>query len=519
MNLITSNLITSNLITLPVLVPLLAGAVLLLLPTPRSRSLAALLAALLTLLVSGIIAARALGGAVMAVQMGGWPAPYGITLVADGLTGVMLLLAGITGLLTTLFAGSSLRLAPQAGLSPALNRARERFGAHALLQFLYLGVNMSFLTGDLFSLFVAFEVMLIASYGLLLSGGELPQLREGFKYVVINLVVSAIFVLAAGLAYGLFGSLNMADMAVLSRGQAGDSRVTMVALLLALVFATKAALFPLGFWLAYAYPTPPAVVSAFFAAVLTKVGAYALIRTFTLIFPAETELMLGILLFAGVNMLFGGFGAVSQGRWRHVLAFANIASIGYILMGLFTATPGSLAATVYYLIHSVLVIFAVFLVAALAEWAAGPSYRAGGGLERYPWLAASFLFLALAVAGLPPTSGFIGKFALIAAALARGDAVAVAVATSAVLAGLLLLYALVKVWRGYFWGEAKGEGVTLPPGMVAVAMAAVLLAVLLAILSGPVYAVAETVVAQLLSNRDYIAAVLPADWLESRGGF
>jgi multicomponent Na+:H+ antiporter subunit D len=509
-----------NLITLPVLVPLFAGAILLLVPTSRGRLAIGALASLLTLLLSAIIASRTLSGEVLAVQMGGWPAPYGITLVADGLTGIMLVLSGITGLLTTLFAGSSLMAAPQVGLSPALNRARERYGVQALLQFLYLGVNMSFLTGDLFSLFVGFEVMLIASYGLLLIGGELPQLREGFKYVVINLIVSVVFVLAAGFAYGLLGTLNFADMAVLLQAQgAGDGRITLVALLLALVFATKAALFPFGFWLAYAYPTPPAVISAFFGAVLTKVGAYALIRAFTLLFPGEADLQLGILAFAGVNMLFGGFGALSQGRWRHLLAFANIASIGYILMGLATFTPDSLAAAVYYLVHSVLVVFAIFLIAALAERIGGASYTLGGGVERYPWLAGSFLFLALAVAGLPPTSGFIGKYALIGAALARGDAVAIVVAAVAVIAGLLLLYAGVKVWRGFFWGEVEVPATPLPRGMVAVTGLAVTMVVALAILSGPVYRVAEGVVAQLVDNRDYIEAVLPAEWLERRGGF
>jgi multicomponent Na+:H+ antiporter subunit D len=498
----------ANLITLPVLLPLLFGTLLLLVRGPGGRLMVGALASSLTLLASVAIAARVFAGEVLAVQMGGWPAPYGITLVADGLSGVMLLLSSVTALLTVLFAGPSLRVAPQAGLSPALNRTRERFGVQALLQFLFMGVNMSFLSGDLFNLFVAFEVMLIASYGLLLIGGELPQLREGFKYVVINLTVSTVFVLAAGLAYGLLGTLNLADMARLLAGHGPDGRVTVVALLLALVFATKAALFPFGFWLAYAYPTPPAVITAFFGAVLTKVGAYALVRAFTLLFAAEADLQAGLLAFAGVNMLFGGLGAVAQGRWRHALAFANIASIGYILMGLFVGTPASLAAAVYYMIHSVLVIFAIFLVAALAEQLGGRDYRLGGVLERSPWLAGTFLFLALAIAGLPPTSGFIGKFALIGAALARGGAVTVAVAAAAVVAGLFLLYALIKAWRAFFWGEGAPPRVALPQGMVAVTAAAVALTVLLAVFSGPVFALAERVTAQLLDSRAYLAAVL-----------
>ena len=499
-----------NLVAWPVLLPLVAGSALLLLRTPRARALFAAAAAVLTLLVDGIIAWRTLSGEVLVVQMADWPAPYGITLVADGLSGLLLLLGGVTGLLTVLFASSSLQTGPRRGQSARLNRAREAFGTHALLQFLFMGVNMSFLTGDLFNLFVAFEVMLIASYGLLLLGGEVAQLREGFKYVVINLVASAIFVATAGLAYGLFGTLNMADIALRLREVGPDARVTMVALLLALVFATKAALFPLGFWLPNAYPAPPAATSAFFAAMLTKVGVYALLRAFTLMFPGEAGALSGLLLLAGLTVLLGGFGAIARQRWRHLLAFANISSIGYLAMGAFLGTASGLAAAVYYLVNSVLVIFALFLIAGLAEKLAGEDYRSEGHLRDYPWLGVGYFVAALTLAGLPPTSGFVGKFALIQSLFARGDALAVGVGVAAVVTGGLLLYATVSVWRSFFWGDADAvHSVTLPRGMVLPTAAAVGLLVALALASGPVYAVSERVAAQLLTNTQYISEVLP----------
>ncbi len=483
---------------------------LLLLTTPRSRTRFAAAAALATLLVSVWIAAVSFSGVIMSTQLGGWPAPYGITLVADGLTGIMLLLSGITGLLTVVYAGSSLQHPPGRGGKLALNRAREALGVQALLQFLLMGVNMSFLTGDLFNLFVSFEVMLIASYGLLLIGGTLPQLREGFKYVVVNLIASAIFVAAAGLAYGLFGTLNLADMALRLQSVSGDPRVTLIAALLALVFATKAAAFPFGFWLPRSYPAVPGAVAAFFGAVLTKVGVYALLRLFTLVVPDETGLQNVLLLLAGLTISFGALGAVAQRRWRHLLAFANVASVGYLLAGV---SSGALAPTLFYLIHSVLVIFTLFLLAGLAELVAGERFggdtHAEGHLGAYPLLGALYFVAALALAGLPPTGGFIGKFALVQALLETGGVLRVGVAGVAVVAGLLLLYAGVGIWRGFFWGDGDAvHRVALPMGMLRVTWAAGGLLVLLALLGGPVYALAERVAAQLETPAAYITQVL-----------
>ena len=498
-----------NLLALPVLVPLFAGAFLLLLPNATLRRG---FAAIATLVLFGLelnILNKTLSGEVLVLQMADWPAPWGITLAADALTGIVLAVSGFVGVLSVLFAGASLSRPPRLGQSARLNVVRERLGFHALLQFLLMGVNMSFLTGDLFNLFVAFEVMLISSYGLLLLGNELPQLREGFKYVVINLVASAVFVVAAGFAYGLFGTLNMADIAVRVAAHGPDERVTLVAAMLTLVFATKAAVFPLGFWLPNTYPTPVAAASAFFASVLTKVGVYALIRSFTLMFPLETELQMVILGLSAVTVLIGGFGAVARQRWRHALAFANVSSIGYLLLGAFAGTTLGLSSSLYYLVHSVLLIFALFLIAALAEQISGMSYLDEGHLSVYPWLGVGFFVSALALAGIPPSSGFVGKYAVIRALFASGGTLATLAASAAVLGGFLLLYAVVQIWRGYFWGEADAvHRVKLPLDMRVVTAVAISATVLLATASGPVYRAAEVAANQLSSNEAYIEAVL-----------
>ncbi len=502
-----------NLLALPILIPLFSGAVLLLLPSRIWRFVLACLAALLCLGVSLSILNTVLSGKVMVLQMSNWPAPWGISLVADGLTGIMLALSALVGLLTVIFAGSSLQHEPRRGQSKLVNELRERFGFQALLQFLLMGVNMSFLTGDLFNLFVAFEVMLISSYGLLLIGNELPQLREGFKYVVVNLIASAIFVVAAGMIYGLIGTLNMADIAVKvaqhTASYGPDARLSLLAMMLALVFATKAAVFPLGFWLPSSYPVPAAAASAFFAALLTKVGVYSLIRTFTLMFPEEDLIKTLLLVLAALSMVVGALGMISQSRWRHTLAFANISSIGYLLMGVFTRQNMGLSAALYYLIHTVLVIFTLFLIAALAEKIAGLKYTSEGHLNTYPWLAASYFIAALALAGLPPTTGFIAKYALISASLKVGGLLNNWVAAAAVVTGLLLLYASVEIWRGFFWGESHAvHQVSLPAGMKGTMAASLGLLVLLAIASGPLYRLANFAADQLSRNTAYIAAVL-----------
>jgi len=268
-------------------------------------------------------------------------------------------------------------------------------------------------------------------------------------------------------------------------------------------------MFPLGFWLPNAYPVPAAAASAFFAAILTKVGAYTLIRTFTLMFPEEPLIKTILLALAGLTMLSGSLGMIAQSRWRHALAFANVASVGYIMMGVFSGGIDSLSAALFYLMHSVTVVLTLFFIAALAEKIGGLRYISEGHLNKYPWLGLAYFVSALAIAGMPPSSGFIGKFSLIASVLQEGGALRYLVAAAAIIAGFLLLYATVEIWRGFFWGEDDSvHKVALPLGMKAVTAVATSLVVALAIFSGPIYKIADQSAAQLSNSSSYIDAVL-----------
>ncbi|MFC6592840.1 proton-conducting transporter membrane subunit [Deinococcus lacus] len=431
----------------PVLISLGAGLLLLAVRGRTAQVLVSLLACLLTLVCSAGLTQLTADGSILSHSMGGWKAPFGIVMVADRLGAWMSVLAALSALLATL----------QAAMTP--DRVREKYWLFALMQLLFAGVQMSFLTGDLFNLFVAFEVMLVASYALAVLGSTREQLREGFRYIVMNLVASALLVVTCGLIYGLLGTLNMAHLAQRSMELGPQATVTIFSLLLMLVFASKAALFPLGFWLPGTYPAVPPAVGAFFAAILTKVGVYALLRTFGTMFAEEAGAAQASLLLLGtVTMLYGALGMVSQREWRRILAFAVMASVGYLAFGLGLGTPAALQATLYYLGVSVMVTTAFFLLAHVAERISGtPLVAARGLLESQPLLAAAYLLCALTLAGLPPTAGFIAKYALVRAGLEQGTPLALAGTVSALLSSLVMLYALLYIWRTYFWGQRSPE--------------------------------------------------------------
>lgn len=487
-----------NSVMLPVLVPLAAATLLLFLRPAGLRWWLSLGAAVLTLVCSAWMLPSALGGQVLVSSLGDWPAPWGIQIVVDALSAVTLTVSGVAAVLAVLLSRAT------------VDSRRERFGHHALLQFLFVGVNLSFVTGDLFNLFVAFEVMLVASYALVTLGGSVGQLREGFRYVVFNLLISAVFVIAAGLTYGLLGTLNFAQLAQRSAELGATPAVTALALLLMTVFATKTALFPLAFWLPGSYPEPPAATSAFFAAVLTKVGAYALVRLFTTVFTEDSGVTGPILLaLGGVTVLVGALGALSQRTWRAILSFTVMSSVGFLAFGLGLGTTAGLSATVFYLVNSVLVTFALFAVAALAERRSGGEHvGVGGVLEVAPWLAAAFMAGLLAVVGLPPTSGFIGKFALIRAGVDAGGTLAMVGVAAMLLSSFVTLVALVTLWRRFFWGESGVTRRAVPRLLPITVALSVGFTLALAVLAGPVYGAADRVAAQLTSPTNYVLGVL-----------
>ena len=376
---------------------------------------------------------------VIAAQMGGWPAPFGITLVADLLSAVMVVITAITGLAVAVYALAD------------IDARRESMGYHALFQVLLAGVCGAFLTGDVFNLYVWFEVMLIASFGLLVLGGDKAQLDGGIKYVALNLVSTALFLSGIGLLYGLTGTLNMADLHLAVRAVENQGLLTVVAVLFIVAFGVKAAVFPLFFWLPASYHTPPVAVSAVFAGLLTKVGVYALFRMFTLVFTHDTAYTHGMLLvIAALTMITGVLGAAAQNEFRKILSFHIVSQIGYMVLGLALFTPLALVGAVFYLVHHIIVKANLFLISGVARRLTGSFDLAaiGGLYKASPLLAILFLVPAFSLAGFPPLSGFWAKFLLVKASL---EIEAYLIAATALVVGLLTVFSMTKIWAEVFW--------------------------------------------------------------------
>lgn len=438
----------------------------------------------------------------LAVNVGGWPAPVGITLVADLFAALMVVVAAVMVLAVLIYAIGS----------PVTRDQRMFF--HPMFLVLAAGVSGSFLAGDLFNLFVAFEVMLSASYVLLTLGGGAQQVRSGMTYVVISLLASTLFITAVALTYAATGTVNFADLATrvpeLPRGIREG-----LGLLFLVVFGIKAAIFPLFFWLPDSYPTSPTPVTAIFAGLLTKVGVYAIIRTQTLLFPSEGPSLL-LLWIAGATMLVGVLGAIAQDEIKRILSFHIVSQIGYMILGLGFFSVAGIAGAIFYIVHHIVVKTTLFLVAGLIETVTktGALHRMGGLVHHLPTVAALFLLPALSLAGLPPFSGFVAKLALVQEGLALERYVVVGVS---LLVSLLTLFSMTKIWAGAFWGAPDEEPASdLPPraeaGISRRAMASTgaLVAVSLAIAfaAGPVYDISSRAASWLIEPSEYIRLVL-----------
>ena len=427
--------------------------------------------------------------------LGGWPAPAGIALVADRFSTIVLAVS------------SAMLLAVLAYAVVQLGRDALDWWFHAKYLVLTAGVSMSLLTGDLFNLFVGFEVMLIASYVLLTVKTGPDEIRATLSYVVINLVASVLFLVVIALTYGTTGTLNLADLAL--RLEDVDPAISKgLGSLMLVVFGIKAALFPLFMWLPDAYPTAPTPVTAIFAGLLTKVGVFVIIRTQTLLFPQDGPSPL-ILFVAGATMAVGVLGAIAQNDVKRILSFHIVSQIGYMAMGLGFLSVGGVAATILYIAHHIVVKTGLFLVGGLIETEQGTGAldRGGGLLHRRPVVAALFLPLALSLAGLPPFSGFVAKLALVQEGIALGRGVVVGVSLAV---GLLTLYSMTKIWGAAFWGEpvSTRAGGRAKPGMLAATGAVTVLSLLVAVAAQPIAELSTRAAIDLLDRSTYIHAVL-----------
>lgn len=497
----------SHLVVIPILIPLLAAA--LSIVSWRSVSLQRWIAIIATgalLLVSIALLQLTREHGFVVMHMGDWAAPFGITIVTDLLSAIMVVLTGIIGFSIAIY---SLATTPE---------GHERFGYYPLMHLLLAGVAGSFLTGDIFNLYVWFEVMLLSSFALLTLGGERAQMEGAIKYVALNLFSSALLLSAIGLVYATTGTLNMADLGQKLAQVEHHGMVNTLAMMFIVAFGIKAAAFPLFFWLPASYHTPLVGISALFAGLLTKVGVYCLYRFFTLIFTGDVDYTHTILLWgAGLTMLSGVLGAAAQFEFRRILSFHIVSQIGYMILGLALYTPLAIVGGVFYIMHHIIVKTNLFLVSGLVYRLLG-SYdlkELGGVYRHRPGVALLFLIPALSLAGVPPLSGFFAKFIIIRAGI---EVSAWTITGIALLVGLLTLYSMIKIWVEVFWKTVpenvntdrltgakpdKGLWLLLLP-IVGLAACTLFIG-----LSGqPIYELADAAAEQLLNPALYIEAVL-----------
>ncbi len=487
----------SHLLIVPVLLPALTGALILLLRPglagQRALSLAGTAALLaVALWLNGVAGS----GQIQVYRLGNWAAPFGIVLMLDRLAALMLGLTALLALLAQLYAVGS---------------GWDRKGAHfhALWQFQLMGLCGAFLTGDAFNLFVFFEIMLIASYGLMIHGAGAMRLRAGVQYIAYNLAGSVLFLAALGVLYAVTGTLNMADMAArVALMPPGDTALLRLgAVLLMLVFAVKAALVPLHFWLPSTYANAPGPVAALFA-VMTKVGAYAIIRFAALVFPSLDGMLAGLLLPAAlVTLAIGQIGVMGSRHLGRIAAFAAIGSVGTLMIAVAQFSPQGMAAAIFYTLHSTLAAAALFLIMDMIGARRDPWLRPGASLPG--WLAVLFFAGAIAVTGMPPLSGFLGKLLVLDAT--RAAPAVVWIWGTVLVTSMIAIYGMMRAGSILFWKSEEPVD-HAPAGLLAVAPVVLLLAltVALTIFAGPAMRLAQAAAAQLADPAAYIAAVLTA---------
>lgn len=474
-----------------------------------------------------------------AVLLGGWAPPFGISMVVDEFSALMLVVSSVVSLIVLIYA-----TAQGSADGDSDGPVSVFFPAYMIL---VAGVSNAFLAGDLFNLYVGFEILLTASYVLLTLGGAPERIRAGTTYVVVSVISSLLFLTAIAMIYGAAGTVNLADLAV-KLGELPHGTQTVLHLMLLIAFGIKAAVFPLSFWLPDSYPTAPAPVTAVFAGLLTKVGVYAIIRTETLLFPQD-DLDTLLMWVAVLTMVVGILGAVAQNDIKRMLSFTLTSHIGFMVFGLALNSQLGLAATIYYVAHHIVVQTSLFLVVGLIERRAGSSHldKLGSLAKLAPILAVLYFIPAMNLAGIPPFSGFLGKLGLLEAGVSDGGWLAWVLVAASMVTSLLTLLAVARVWNRAFWRRAEdaeaadpmllaemNDGVTvrtyeavasfpdskysdrgdvkvLPNVMVWCTGALVAVGIALTVFAGPLFQLADQAASQLRERTPYVEAVLGHD--------
>ncbi len=506
----------NNLLTVPVLLPMLGAALTLMLGRrPRVQRAVSVLVLVLVVAAAATLAVQAHVDGIQTLWVGAWPQGYGIALVADRLAAIMLTVAGFVTLAVLLYSTG------QEDHEILQETPVSIF--HPTFLIMCAGVSAAFLAGDLFNMFVGFEILLFSSYVLLTMGGTGSRIRAGSTYVVVNLLSACLFLVAIATVYAATGTVNLAQLA-LRLPEIDPGVQSLIQLMLFVVFGLKAAVFPMSAWLPDSYPTAPAPVTAVFAGLLTKVGVYALLRTQTLLFPHKpaTDLLLWV---AMLTMIIGILGAIAQSELKRLLSFTLVSHIGYMVMGIAVATQAGLAAAIYYTAHHITIQASLFLVAGLVQRVGGTTSldRLSGLAIMSPLLSVLFIVPGMNLAGIPPFSGFIGKLGLLTAVVDTGTPLGWAVVVAAVLTSLLTLYAIAKVWNRAFWGtpmtsrdkrtaeeeeeEDVHHGRPMPAVMVAAALALIVFGLVLSAAAGPLYEYTSQAAAALQDGA-YVRALM-----------
>lgn len=519
----------SALVPLMVLVPLLAAAAALITgPYPRAQVAISTGGLSVTTAISAILLVQADRDGATVIEVGDWPAPWGIVLVVDRFSAIMLLVSSVVLLSVLVYAVGQ-------GIADG-NRETPVTIFHPTYLMLAAGIYVAFITGDLFNLYVGFEILLGSSYVLLTLAGTGARIRAGTTYIVTSLVSSAFFLAAIAMVYAATGTVNMAQVAE-RIGDLPDTTATLLHVMLLLGFSIKAALFPMSFWLPDSYPTAPAPVTAVFAGLLTKVGVYAIIRTETLLFPDDGpggDFRVPMMWVALLTMVVGILGAAVQADIKRLLSFTLVSHIGYMIFGVALSSPLGLNATVYYVVHHITVQTTLFLAVGLVERIGGTTSisRLSGLLKRAPLIAVLFFIPALNLGGIPPFSGFLGKAGLLIAGAQQGGWVVWVLIVGSVLTSLLTLYALMRVWNMAFWRsraeveagyrstyintlvespDDEGEvrtGASTPRLMVAATTGMVIVTLALTALAGPLFALGDRTATEIADRDAVITAVL-----------
>ncbi|OZC68618.1 Na+/H+ antiporter subunit D [Rhodococcus sp. 15-725-2-2b] len=518
---------------LPVLIPMLAAALTLVLGRrPRAQRFITLVALTAVVAISSVMLYLADRDGTSALQVGGWDSPLGISLVVDRLSAMMLVVSSIVLLAVMVYSiGQGIRDGSE-------NQPVSIFLPTYLA--LTAGVCNAFLAGDLFNLFVGFEVLLAASFVLLTLGASADRVRAGVSYVMVSMVSSLIFLIGIALVYGATGTLNLAHIAVRMDDINPGTRTAIFAVLL-VAFGIKAAVFPLSTWLPDSYPTAPAPVTAVFAGLLTKVGVYAIIRAHTLLFPDGS--LDNVLMVCGLlTMLVGILGSIAQSDIKRLLSFTLVSHIGYMIFGVALSTQSGLSGSIYYVAHHILVQTTLFLVVGLIERQAGSSSlrRLGGLAAASPVLAIVFLVPALNLGGIPPFSGFIGKVALLQAGSEQGSVLAWLLVAGGTVTSLLTLYVVARVWTKAFWraradapegdladnspsallddssdiafGDREDVG-RMPAFMLIPTIGLVAVGLAMTVFAGPIIDISDRAAADLRDRSVYIDAVRGAEFV------